>query len=188
MGILDQIKGKLGNDGFKPNPAVLTHPEIPKPLHGLAPRVLLGKEWWDKERAEAKAKTGNRCLACGVYGFQSSKGWLEGHETYEIDYKKGIAVYVATIPLCPECHSFIHKGLLTVLEEKGEISKVRKNEILGRGYDLLKKAGIKPPLPYVGKCAEWEEWRLILEGKVYLPFHKSYADWIDYYSEEPPDV
>jgi hypothetical protein len=42
-------------------PWLLFHPNIPKPLHGLSPRIIyyllsiiLGEKWWNERKKEAK--------------------------------------------------------------------------------------------------------------------------------------
>ena len=75
-----------------PNPKYLTHPNIPKPLHGMNPRSILGKEWWDIKRREAYATHNYCCWACGIPKSKAKyHNWLEGHETYQINYKIGEA-------------------------------------------------------------------------------------------------
>ena len=49
--------------------------------------------------------------------------WLEVHETYDIDFKAGVAVYSGAVALCHACHQFIHSGRLLAVLEKGEISR-----------------------------------------------------------------
>ena len=41
---------------MKTYPWLLFHPNIPKPLHGLAPRIILGENWWQTTKKEAKVK------------------------------------------------------------------------------------------------------------------------------------
>lgn len=75
-----------------PSPGILLQPNIPKPLHGLNPRSVLGKDWWDWQRHEAYKKFGFRCWACGVHQWRAEyHRWLEGHESYRIDYGRGRA-------------------------------------------------------------------------------------------------
>ena len=116
---------------------ILAHPNIPKPLHGLAPRTIYGGAWWRKERARIIAEQENRCGACGVHLSQAEfHQWLEAHEVYNIDFEGARAVYAGPIALCHACHQFIHSGRLLAVLEKGEISYDRVYRIVDRGLDL----------------------------------------------------
>lgn len=44
-------------------PVVLTHQNIPKPLHGLNPRTIKGQQWWD---VAGKLADEGYCIACGI--------------------------------------------------------------------------------------------------------------------------
>lgn len=52
-------------------PWLLLHPNIPKPLHGLAPRVIKGEKWFNQTKREAKAKLNQHCWACGVHKYDA---------------------------------------------------------------------------------------------------------------------
>ena len=42
---------------FRSRPELLLQNSTVKPLHGVVPREILGKEWWDKTRRAAYAAT-----------------------------------------------------------------------------------------------------------------------------------
>lgn len=170
---------------FELRPEVLLLPQIPKPLHGVAPRAVLGSKWWDKTRYAAYATTKNHCIACGVHK-SAAKGpkWMEAHEIYRTDYKVGRTYYIEAVPLCHYCHNFIHTGRLEHLLEKGQITHRKFTSVIQHGERLLGKAGLVKPDPYEGPFVEWSKWRLVLFGKMYGPKHKSLEAWKKFYGNK----
>lgn len=173
-----------------PRPELLLHRQIPKPLHGMAPRIILGQAWWDKERFAAFAKTGKKCAACGVHAAQQ-KGdgnyYLEGHEVYEINYRAGRMTYLEAVGLCNYCHNYIHKGRFEALRRQHKISLQTFAAIINYGDKVLKDAGLKPLPVYKGKCADWPAWRLVINGKEYGPAFKSEREWSSAYAQDTED-
>jgi len=167
---------------WQKRPQVLLLPQIPKPMHGLNPRTILGKEWWDKTRKEAYASTDYHCIACGVYRDQAKKvKWLEGHEVYETQYKLGKLVYIETVPLCHYCHNYIHKGRLEALLKKREITHNKFSAVIQHGDQVISEAGLQPTPPYKGKMPKWADWRLVLLGIEYEPRFSSQKEWSKHY-------
>jgi len=189
---------------FVADPTILTHPNIPKPLHGLNPRSLKGQEWWDRTRHAAYASTGFRCLACGVPKAEA-KGprWLEGHEYWSIDYQRGIATVERIVPLCHYCHNFIHSGRLQMIAGK-EKTKKECVEILEHGFQILKAHKLKafPPTLDVARALgaktfgvrgykikvneelRWQDWRMILDGQEYRSNFPDAQAWRSHYRRE----
>ena len=153
---------------WKLRPEVLRCGRIPEPLHGLAPRVVLGSKWWDKTRQASYKSTAFHCVACGVHkGNASYRQWLEGHELYSVDYLLGRMTYLETVPLCHLCHNYIHSGRLAALLEEGKITHVKYKAVIQHGDRVLEAAGLRLPEVYDGMAAEASEWRLIINGKEY---------------------
>ena len=162
-------------------PEILLHPNIPKPLHGLAPRTILGQEWWNKQRQIAYAKTDYHCMACGTH---KSKAlfyrWLEAHELYDLDYAKGRMTMREIVALCHACHNYIHSGRMRAMVKKGQMSAAKEALILAHGDTILKAAKLrKPELPI--NVAAWKDWRLILDGIEYKGRFASLESWRNYY-------
>lgn len=125
--------------------SLLAHPNIPKPLHGIAPRAIKGQEWWDSIREGVYALYKYRCSACGIHRDAAPYyQWLEAHECYNIDYDTGRVTLREIVGLCHACHNFIHSGRMTALVGKGEMSPTKAIEILERGFVRLKRAGFLP--------------------------------------------
>lgn len=182
-------------------PEILTHPNIPKPLHGMNPRSIMGQEKWDILRQEVYAKTNYTCIACGVKKQNAKKHqWLEAHEYYDIDYKKGTVTIKDIYPLCHYCHNFIHSGRLAMIVDS-EKTEEEVIEILEHGFEILKKnnldvfpftlqlaeslgvntKGVKP-YDLVDSDVDWSNWKLIYNGKEYKSKFASQDDWQEHYS------
>ena len=168
---------------MKIEPELLTHPNIPKPLHGVNPRTIMGKEWWDKNRRIVYAERDFHCFACGGHKKEDKfHNWLECHEDYNINYKTGEVTLKRLVALCHCCHSFLHSGLLEMRLRKGDISDSDYDYIVKRGKKILKKAGLKQ---WTGEdvedFADWGKWRLIIEDKEFYSKFKNYSEWEAHY-------
>jgi hypothetical protein len=159
-------------------------PQIPKPMHGVAPRAIMGQAWWDIQRQAAYYSTDYRCAACGVPKRKAKyHSWLEAHELYEMDYPNGRMIFKELVPLCHACHNFIHSGRMNMLVDKGEMDERKMNEILWHGKAIIKVAGLKKPKPPT-ECAEWSKWRLVFNGQEYKPKFKNFGAWADHFMPE----
>jgi hypothetical protein len=187
-----------GNISLKPE--ILCHPNIPKSLHGVAPREIMGKEWWDIERQKVYASTNYHCVACGIHKSKAKKHkWLEAHEFWEIDYKTGVCKISSIEPLCHYCHNFIHSGRLSMIINK-EKSQQEVKEILEDGFKILSQNnllcfpftlsfakklncdthGVKPYNIEMGDI-KWSDWKLIWNNNEYKSKFKSEKDWSENY-------
>lgn len=178
------------------HPEILMHPNIPKPLHEVNPRNLMGREAWDELKREVYRKADYHCIACGVHKNNAvGRQWLEAHEFYDIDYEKGTVTIKEIVPLCHYCHNFIHSGRLSMIlgEEKDEDEVI---EILEHGFKILAENNLKAFYPTImlaeqlgadtfgvqeyrvkGGDVAWGDWRLIWDGKEYPPKFKSFNEW-----------
>jgi len=163
-------------------PAILTHPNIPKPLHGIAPRTIVNsRTWWDVERKKCYAAASQRCEACGAARADAwPNRWLEAHECY--DYQpNGHIVFNRLVCLCPACHKFIHSGLRQILVDRGDISIALNMRIQKHGMDVLYEAGLLKQWSerheWCNFNVGWSEYRMIFEGKEYGPSTQSFEGW-----------
>lgn len=191
---------------FVLKPELLLHPNVPKPLHGLAPRVIKGDDWWNEQRQIAYKKNDYKCWACGIEK-QNAKyhQWLEAHEIYEIDYSIGEVKFIDVCALCHSCHAFIHSGRLISLYRKREIDYDKINDILMHGFTVLVNAKLKMNsfalavaqevnyqkfskyLNYGtyrnGICfAKWSDWYMLIDNKKYKGKFKNFNEWKNFYS------
>jgi hypothetical protein len=172
-------------------PELLLHPNIVKPLHGLAPRTLMPKKDWDALRREAYARNNYHCHACGVYRaydvgrlrFDDESGeTLDCHEFYKIDYEKKTVELLELVALCKNCHAYVHSGRMSSMYERGQLDEEDCYIIVNHGDSVLARVGLKKGLPDDKDYKdEWKEWRLIYEGKEHFSKWLDYFDWYKNY-------
>lgn len=171
---------------MKLKPEILCQPNVPTPLHGMAPRVVFGESWWNMKRQAAYQSSGNCCIACGRPAFMTETGRLEAHEMWEFDYENGVGTVIDIVPLCHYCHNFIHSGrLYMVMGEEKTRDEVRA--ILEHGFKILAENNLKAfpftvsfaremsvdthgvqPYP-IGCSMKQSGWKMVYNGKEYKP-------------------
>lgn len=155
----------LSNKGRPRNPKILLDSGPPRALYKVNPRLIFGKKWWDETRRIVYDSYNNSCAACGARNTR-----LEAHELYDVNTKTGKVVLKDIVPLCFDCHSFIHQDLHRALLRSGDLKYSDVTRILKHGKDLLKASKIR----YVRKDPndskiKHEDWRLVLNGVEYPP-------------------
>lgn len=165
-------------------PEILLHPNIPKPLHGINPRTIKGKSWWDRVRKQAYAARDFTCWACGVHKTDAKfHRWLEGHEIYEFDYQRGRVTFKSLCALCHACHNYIHDGRMQMLVAMKRMTADKQASVLAHGEAVLRAAGFtrfRPKYPD-GPEVPWGQWHMVIDGVEYYSCFSGYDEWMDYY-------
>lgn len=162
---------------------ILLHPNIPKPMHGTNPRSVMGKEWWDINRKKAYAKNNLCCFACGVHKSRAKyHQWLEGHESYKINYQTGKMVLQEIVALCHSCHNFIHSGRMEHLVNKRQMTYQKYEQIINHGNEIVETIpSYIIPSTYEGFFAPWKEWHLEIDDEKFYSKFANQAEWERYY-------
>lgn len=155
-------------------PELLAQLPIPMCMHGVSPRTIMGRIWWERRKQEAYFGTGGRCAACG----RQHKDGLEAHECYNIDYKNCTMKLKEIVGICYRCHHYIHHGFMKSLVDTGDMTEREMNDILMRGHKILAKVGLHRPIMFAKPVTlAWSKWRLIFNGQEYKSKFKNYEAW-----------
>ena len=165
-------------------PEILRHSQIPKALHGVSPRNIIGKYLWDTNRAKIIHEQEHVCKACGVHEKLTKYGKkLEIHEVYEINYQTGEVKFMEFVAICNFCHSFIHAGLLKIRHITGKISKKMYEEIMIHGINLLSQNALAPdPYTFLDWLYHTESLSNIEVQNRLTKYQKEQKDIIDRYN------
>ena len=203
--IIGQPKLKVPEMLLPLRPEILTHPNVPKPLHGVNPRIIFGQAWWDKTRQKVYEETNYHCIACGVHKLHAEiYARLEAHEFWNIDYNTGRCEVTSIVPLCHSCHMFIHSGRMSALVGT-DMETETVIQIIKHGYKILKQNNLKAyhvvaelaaklgvdtlgvpsydivPNPNLG----WEDLYMVYEGQEFPARFKNLEEWkLEYMPEE----
>ena len=164
---------------------LLGMPNIPDPLHTLAPRTIMGSTAWNKVRIPEYEKAGYKCEICGFQG-EPGKAQIHLHEVYSTDYTKGEAVFERFVCLCRLCHVYwTHSGRALTMYKHGDplYSKEKLLEGAEHGFKLISeynKTHKKPihvfmTIAKYAKQPELEKPMLELVEKYGIEFYKPVA-------------
>lgn len=115
-------------------------PNIPKPLHRVNPRIIMGEYAWTKARKKAYFDAKYRSEISGE--LCATPGSLHAHEVYDINYVTGTCVFRRICAITPLEHVyFIHSGrMLTLWKNKNPLYPTEKVlEGLENGFKLIYK-------------------------------------------------
>ena len=97
--------------------SLITMPNIPKPLHGVAPRVVLGNVWWNRARNVCYLAAQDTCEICGAK--PEEKRNRHAHELYKVNWRLGETEFIRPVCVCYNCHCLcIHTGRAITLYKK----------------------------------------------------------------------
>ena len=182
MGLVTRLRAALKDKPPRQwtlRPELLCAGNIPQPMHGLSPRIVLGARWWKAVREEVFKSTDYHCLACSTHkSFTLLRSGLEGHEVYDIDYLLGRMAYVEAVPLCRACHAYVHSGRLKAMLEERIISHAYYVSIVQHGDRVLWKYGLRHREEYSGPTADWGDWRLVIGNREYPPKYPTVQAWL----------
>lgn len=134
---INEWKAPIGSGAF-----IITMPNVPRPLHGMPPRKIMGQANWDKMRKRCYYNAGYKCEACGA---EPERGGLDAHELYDIDWVNGTSTFVRCVALCKKCHSFIHSGrLITLYKQNNPLyTKEYLLSVVEHGFKLIHEQNVK---------------------------------------------
>lgn len=112
-----------------PDPRILTMPNVPDSLHGLAPRTVVGSTTWNHMRKRCYYEANYTCEACGK---DLRDAICHAHELYSYNYETNEAKFERCVCLCPQCHLLgIHTGRALSLYRKGHVMYKEKQLLEG---------------------------------------------------------
>ena len=103
-------------------------------------RAVLSKKQWDYIKKDAKIRSGGKCSICG-----KKTKFLDAHEVWSYDIKKGVQKLDDVISVCKDCHSAIHIGRTSLV---GNLERAENHYLKVRDILLIPKI-LKEPL-YIG--------------------------------------
>lgn len=93
---------------------LITMPNVPRPLHKLNPRNIMGASTWNHVRKRCYFDAGYKCEICGI-DFADIKPRYAAHELYSYDWIAGTGKFERCIAVCAVCHNAIHSGRLITM-------------------------------------------------------------------------
>lgn len=121
---------------------IIAMPNIPTPIHGLAPRTVLGSGVWNHMRKRCYYMADYKSQISGIELDKSdSQRVPNAHELYSYNYITGEALFVRAVCISPLEHNFIHSGRMLTMYKKGNplMPKQYVLKCLENGFKIIKE-------------------------------------------------
>ncbi len=116
-------------------------------------RAVLSAKEWNYIKAKAKERAGGKCAICG-----KKTNYLDAHEQWSYDEKKGVQKLIGIIAVCKDCHSVIHIGRTSLV---GNIEKAENHYLKVNGATYAEyRAALKKANEEHRRRNEVSEWSL----------------------------
>ena len=116
---------------------------------------LLPKKAWDIIKKDVKTRASGKCEICGAKTL-----YLDAHEVWSYDEKKGVQKLEDIVAICKDCHSAIHINR-SYLVGKGESAEDHYIKVNGVSYAEMKR-DLKEANEKNAERNEVSEWTLDL--------------------------
>jgi len=160
---------KLNKRSKRPNfliPEILLQ-ELPKPLHGITPRFIMGGKMWNKKKNAAALKNNYCCWVCGVNVNDTEPKRLEGAPVFFVVEETKRVIFRDVAALCKKCNSFLNLSILWKMEKRGLCKKELIEQIILHGdnfVDVVKKI---ENINVMFAVNDFKNWRYFFDGIEY---------------------
>lgn len=119
---------------------IIAMPNVPAPLHRVAPRTVLGDSTWTHMRKYCYYNADYKSQISGI-DLDGSTNDLKcnAHELYSYDYIHGKAYFERAVCISPIEHNFIHSGRMLTMYKKGNplMPKSYLLKIVENGFKII---------------------------------------------------
>jgi hypothetical protein len=82
--------------------------ELPKPLHTITPRFILGNSEWKRLKQKASLDNNYCCWCCGVNVNDTTPQRLEGAPIFHVEYEYKMVYFRGVAAVCYMCNQFLN--------------------------------------------------------------------------------
>lgn len=156
--------------------------ELPKPLHTITPRFIMGGHKWNKAKRQAAANNNYCCWCCGVNINDTTPSRLEGAPIIHIDYEFKIVYFRGVAAVCYNCNSFINLSGVKLSEEKGLRPVGFSQAIIQHGAALVNVLQKIENINTAYAINDFKNWRYNFDGVEYFSRFDNVFDYLAFFN------
>lgn len=151
--------------------------ELPKPLHTITPRFIMGGDKWSKAKRQAAASNNYCCWCCGVNINDTTPNRLEGSPIIHTEFEWKIVYFRGVAAVCYKCNSFINLSSVRITEQKGLRESGFSQTIIHHGAALVNVLQKIENINNAYAINDFKNWRYNFDGVEYSSRFDSNDDY-----------